>query len=171
MAILKSTDELMEKFDSLYKKMSVSNNVEFMQLFGRVMREAIQELASTRPERADELIDELCAINWRNYLTRREAEEIVSGMNPSAVWTRDQLARVLKAEGLPTEEEPYYNEYALWVEVSKVYSDNHKTITELLGKNKNSVSESDMVEACYKLALNNLKDLDGIYNIRKYFGR
>ena len=109
MAILKNAEAMMEKFDKLYQKMSVSDKVEDMKLFGRVMREAIHELANVRPERAEEMIEELCAINWKNYLTRREAEEIVSKMEPEAKWSRDQLERALKSDGLPMEEEPYYD--------------------------------------------------------------
>ncbi len=161
---------MMEKFDTLYKKMSVSDKVEDMKLFGRVMRKAIQELASVRPERADEMLEELCAINWRNYLTRREAEEIVSKMEPNAIWSRDQVTRTLKSQGLPTEEEPYYNEYALWAEISKVFSDSGKTIMSLMGWDKNTVEGERMLDACYRLALDNLKDLDGVYHIREYFG-
>ena len=32
-----------------------------------------------------------------------------------------------------------------------------------------SASDKDIIAACYKMALKNLKDKDGIYDIRKYF--
>ena len=169
MAILKNTEDMMEKFDKLYQKMAVSDKVEDMKLFGKVMREAVRELVSVRPEIADELIEELCAINWKNYLTRREAEEIVSKMEPEAKWSRDQLERALRSDGLPTEEEPYYNEYALWVEVSKIYSDSGRTLREHLER-AGMGSESELVKLIYSLAIDHLKDRDGVYDIRRYFG-
>lgn len=168
MAILKNVEEMMEKFDKLYQKMSVSDKVEDMKLFGRVMRKAIHELANTRPERADEMIEELCAINWKNYLTRREAEEIVSKMIPEPKWSLGQLEAVLNEEGLPAEEEPYYNEYALWVEVSKIYSDSGRTLKEHLEK-VGLGSEGELVRLIYGLAIDHLKDRDGVYDIRRYF--
>lgn len=169
MAILKNAEAMMEKFDKLYQKMSVSDKVEDMKLFGRVMREAIHELANVRPERAEEMIEELCAINWKNYLTRREAEDIVSKMEPEAKWSRDQLERALRADGLPMEEEPYYNDYALWVEVSKIYSDSGRTLREHLER-AGMGSESELVKLIYGLAIDHLKDMDGVYDIRRYFG-
>ena len=168
MAILKNMEEMMEKFDKLYQKMSVSNNVEDMQLFGRVMREAIRELATVRPERAEEMLDELCAINWKNYLTRREAEEIISKMVPEAKWSQDQIERMLKEEGAPMSEEPYYNEYALWVEMSKIYSDSGRTLKEYLER-VGADADGLLFDIIYHLALDHLKDRDGAYDIRRYF--
>ena len=159
---------MMEKFDKLYQKMSVSDKVEDMKLFGRVMRKAIHELANTRPERAYEMIEELCAINWKNYLTRREAEEIVSKMVPEPKWSLGQLETVLNEEGLPMEEEPYYNEYALWTEVSKIYSDSGHTLKEHLEKTSLN-SERELVKLIYNIAIDHLKDRDGVYDIRHYF--
>ena len=43
-----------------------------------------------------------------------------------------------------------------------------KEIAALLGKPL-SPSDKDIISACYKMALKNLKDKDGIYDIRKYF--
>jgi hypothetical protein len=169
MAILKNTEAMMEKFDKLYQKMSVSDKVEDMKLFGKVMREAVRELASVRPEIAEELIEELSAIEWKNYLTRREAEEIVSKMEPEAKWSRDQLERSLRSDGLMMEEEPYYNDYALWVEVSKIYSDSGRTLREHLER-AGMGSESELVKLIYGLAIDHLKDRDGVFDIRKYFG-
>jgi len=32
-----------------------------------------------------------------------------------------------------------------------------------------SYTDKDIITACYKMALKNLKDKDGVYDIRKYF--
>lgn len=63
---------------------------------------------------------------------------------------------------------PSYNRCALWVEMNKIYSDYGEEIASLLGKPLSS-SDKDIISACYKMALKNLKDKDGVYDIRKYF--
>jgi hypothetical protein len=70
--------------------------------------------------------------------------------------------------GLPIEETPCYNACSLWVEMNKIYSDFGEEIAALLGKPL-SPSDKDVIAACYKMALKNLKDKDGVYDIRKYF--
>lgn len=170
MAKMITKESMMELFDKLYMKMSVSKNIDDMRLFGRVMREAMEELAVSRPERAEELLDELCAVNWKNYLTRKEADAIIAHMDPQPKWNREQLIRLLNDKGLPLEEEPFYNEQALYVEVSKVCSDSGVTLAELLYSGDEPVESELLAIACYKLALDHLKDKDGVYNIRKYFG-
>lgn len=161
--------EMLEKFDKLYQKMSTSDNVEHMKLFGHVMREAIEEVCDFQPERAEEMIDKLCAINWHNYMTQREAEAIVSNMAPKAKWSFDQIERTLESENISMSEEPYYNKWALWTEISKLYSDSGKTLMEFLQK-VGRASDSELLLLLYGLAIDNLKDKDGVYNIRKYFG-
>ena len=57
---------------------------------------------------------------------------------------------------------------AIWVEMSKMYSDFGDEIAALLGKPL-VPTDPDIISACYKMALKTLKDKDGVYNIRKYF--
>ena len=66
------------------------------------------------------------------------------------------------------EEAPFYNRCALWVEMNKIYSDFGEEIAALLDKPL-SPSDKDIISACYKMAMKNLKDKDGVYDIRKYF--
>lgn len=168
MAIVKNIETMMEQFDKLYQKMATSDKVEDMKLFGTVMRKAMQALAEVRPEQAEELIESLCAIEWNNYLTRSEAEDIVSKMEPEAKWSFSQLERALTSDGQPMEEKPYYNKYALWVEVSKIHSDSGRTLADYMKRAGNS-GEEEYLQLVYELALDNLKDRDGVYNIRRYF--
>ena len=60
------------------------------------------------------------------------------------------------------------NKCALYVEMSKIYSDFGDNIAEMLGKPL-APTDKDIIAACYKMALKTLKDKDGIYDIRKYF--
>lgn len=157
-----NTEDLMKKYDQLYDKMATSAKIENMKLFGKVGREAMLILAKNMPEKAQELIDKLCAVNWNNYLTEREAETITSNMVPQRPWPRDQWRVVMEQHGYKMEEEPYYNRSALYTTMCMIYSDDIETLKKYL----NGV---DMFEVLYSLALNKLKDKDKVYNVREYF--
>jgi hypothetical protein len=132
------------------------------------MTQMMDVMLQKMPAEAEEMIDKLEAIKWRQYLTPKEAEKIVAGMDPKAPWSRDMWKGAMESFGLPLEEMPAYNRCALWVEMNKIYSDYGEEIASLLGKPL-SPSDKDIISACYKMALKNLKDKDGIYDIRKYF--
>lgn len=157
-----NTEEMMKKYDRLYEKMATSAKIENMRLFGKVGREAMVLIVKNMPEKAEELIDKLCAINWDNYLTEREAEAITSKMDPQRPWPREQWLSVMKQHGYPLEEEPYYNRCAMYVTMSMVYSDDIESL-------KHFASGIDMFEFIHALALNKLKDKDKVFSIRKYF--
>lgn len=161
-------NEIMKRFDELYAMMASSGDVKNMHLFGRVMREMMESISSTRPEQAMKMIEKLCAIKWTNYLTRDEAKQIVDGMTPRAIWSEEEVFRMLTNIGIDhVEEAPYYNEHALWVTISMKYSDSADSIKEIAGR---QLDDTEILNACYRLALDVLKDEDGMFNIRKYFG-
>lgn len=169
---MKTEKDIMHKFDSLYAKMATSTDVSDMQLFGSTFRKAMEWIAAYKPEKAEELICMLCAIEWDNYLTKAEAEQIVEAMEPKPVWSYDEFVRALDSLGLPCEESPYYNSYAMWVAASMKYSDSAKSIAKILGRDsEEDVDKMEMVNVCYMLAHDILKDKDGVFNVRKYFGK
>lgn len=164
------TSEHIKKFDELYEKMSESTDIKDTELFGSVMREAMQLLIELHPANAQELIEKLEAINYKNYLTKKEAEGIIAAMKPAPMWSFDQMRRGMVASGAPESEEPYYNEYALYTAISMIASDSAETLAKYaFGKEKSEVNDSQLFELCYHLALDKLKDKDGVFNIRKYF--
>lgn len=170
MAQIMNSDEMMKKFDQLYAKMAASTDVEDMKLFGKAMRKAVSVLAVQMPAMANEIIEELCAVNWHNYITDKEVEEIVNNMEPRPKWSIDQVNSGLTRLGLPLEESPYYNNNALYVTISMKYSDSAATIADVaLKKPLNEVEGTEMLRVCYHLALDLLKDKDGKFSIRKYF--
>ena len=160
--------ELKDRYSSLYDYMSNSKDPKNMKAFGCVMNEMMDWLIANKPDVAEEMIDQLESIKWKQYLTPKEAQKIIDGMDPKAPWSRDLWRQTMESFGLPLEEAPLYNRCALWVEMNKVYSDAGDVIAELLGKPL-LPSDKDIISACYKLALKNLKDKDGVYDIRKYF--
>lgn len=157
-----------QEFAGLYDMMANQRDVKFMRVFGGVHKEMFDWFVANKPELAQEWLDKLEAIKWHQYLTPKEAEKIVAGMEPKAPWSREVWKNAMESFGLPLEEMPAYNRCALWVEMNKIYSDFGEEIAALLGKPL-SASDKDIISACYKMALKNLKDKDGIYDIRKYF--
>lgn len=103
------------------------------------------------------------------YLTMKEATHIFSKMQPAAKWDYSTLMAALKQHGLETEEDPYYNSYALWVVISAIYSDFGHEIAEDMGMKLADVPTEKMLLSCYKKALRLLKDADKMYDVHKYF--
>jgi hypothetical protein len=160
--------EMKDRYTGLYEYMAQSRDPKNMKAFGCVMTEMMDYLVANKPDVAEEMIDKLEAIKWHQYLTPKEAEKIVAGMEPKAPWSREVWKNAMESFGLPLEEMPAYKRCALWVVMNKIYSDFGEEIAALLGKPL-SASDKDIISACYKMALKNLKDKDGVYDIRKYF--
>jgi len=156
------------EFRALYNMMAGSNKVENMHVFGNVHKEMMEWFIVNKPDLAQEWLDKLESIRWCQYLTPKEADKIIAGMDPKAPWSREQWKNAMESFGLPLEEQPCYNRCALFVEMSKMYSDFGDNIAEMLGKPL-VPTDKDIIAACYKMALKTLKDKDGIYDIRKYF--
>lgn len=162
--------DIMSKFDELYGMMASSTNVKYMHVFGNTMRCMMKDMAAKHPELAQEYIEKLCAIKWKNYLTKKEASEIVNGMNPSAAWDMQTWISAMNGLGLATEEKPYYNDYALYVAMNQVVSDHGSTIAKILGKEDvKEIGTEHLAKYAHCLALDLLKDKDGVYDIREYF--
>lgn len=156
------------EFYALYNMMASSNKVEFMHVFGQVHKEMMEWMIANKPELAQEWLEKLESIRWNQYVTPKEADVIVAKMQPKGAWPREVWKQTMESFGLPLEEAPCYNRCALYVEMNKIYSDFGEEIAALLGKPLNA-NDSDIISACYKMALKNLKDKDHVYDIRKYF--
>lgn len=163
-----TAQEMKERYDALYEYMANSRDPKNMKAFGCVMTEMMDYLIQNKPDVAEEMIESLEAIKWHQYLTPKEADRIFAGMDPKGAWPREAWKSTMESLGIPLEEPPYYNRCALWIEMNKIYSDFGEEIASLLGKPLQP-SDKDIISACYKMALKNLKDKDGIYHIRKYF--
>ena len=157
-----------QEFLELYDMMANQHDVKYMRVFGNVHKEMMDWFIANKPELAQEWLDKLEAIRWHQYLTPKEAEKIVAGMDPAGPWSRDTWKKAMESFGLPLEDAPYYNSCALWVEMNKIHSDFGAEIAALIGKPL-SPTDKDIISACYRLALKNLRDKDGVYDIRKYF--
>ena len=162
-------EDLKQKYRELYDYMATSKKTEYMKAFGKVMTEMFDWFATNRKEAAEEWLLKLEGIRWDNYLTPSEAEHIIDKMQPKAPWSREVWKNAMEEHGLTIEDKPHYNKCALWVEMSKQFSDSSDTIAKIMDIPKNEVPSDRMFKAVYHLALDMLKDADHVYNIRHYF--
>lgn len=155
-------EEMKQEFYDLYNMMANSHNVNFMHTFGQVHKEMMEWMIANKSSAAQEWIEKLASIRWKNYLTPNEAEKIVSEMIPKAPWTRDQWKNAMEQHGYELEREPCYNRCALWTTMNMIMSDSSET----LGK---YVSGDKLFSAVYDLAVDKLCDEDKKFSIRLYF--
>ena len=155
-------EEMKNEFYALYNMMANSNKVENMRAFGNAHKEMMEWFIANKPDLAQEWIDKLSAIRWKNYLTPKEADSIVSKMEPKAPWTRDQWKAAMTQYGYPIDDEPHYNRCALYVVMNMIMSDSSNTIGKY-------VSEDDVFGIVHDLAVDKLTDKDGKFSVRKYF--
>jgi hypothetical protein len=165
------SSEITNRFERLYEQMSVSDNVNHMRLFGNVMKEMFAWFASYKSDAAENWLEKLESIKWRNYLTKQEAEDITSKMSPKCPWRRDAWMNAMISYGLNLEESPHYNSCALWVTMCMIYSDSSSSVHSIMkmGGSEN-LSDKDFFLAVHMLALDKLKDADGVFDVRSYFG-
>lgn len=173
-----TTNELMERYDELYEDMRKSRDVSKMKIFGAGFTKMYHQAAHTHPDLAASTLEFLSAIEYHNYVTQAEAMEVAShyinddmkvsgATEPSkgAHWDMVTLKSFLMQKGLPLEEKPYYNWYALWLTVNMEYSDYANAYADLFGKKDNET----MGVAAYTFAVKKLKDRDRHSFIREYF--
>ena len=168
---MNTTQELKDRYTGLYDYMSASKDPQNMKAFGHVMTDMMDVMLQKMPDVAEEMIDKLESIKWCNYLTRKEAENIVARMKPEAPWKYDVWQAAMTKLGIPMEDQPHYNAYALWCEMNKQYSDHAQTMADKVWKKPlNTIPAEEIVPVIHAFALDLLKDKDKNYNIRSYFG-
>lgn len=159
-----------QKWEELYGIMEGSKNPRNMIIFGEVMKVMMERSIGHDTAFAEKMLERLCAVKWRNYVTAEEADAVVQKMNPSPGWTMDQWVRQMERMGLSLEEEPYYNQWALYLAMCMKVSDSKATIARLMGKMPTEITPDELTTGAYLLAIDVLKDRDGVFDIRKYFG-
>ena len=152
-----------EEFKELYKLIIHSNNEDKMRVLGSVTKDMMCQLIDNNPQQAREYLNMLQSVKWNNYVTVKEAEQIVSNMKPNVKWDWNYWNRMIVDIDGRYEEEPYYNSYALYTTMSMIMSDSGKTLLNL------GMDERELFKLIYHLALDKLKDEDNMFNIRSYF--
>lgn len=157
--------EMTEKFGMLYGMMAVSGDVRQMHTFGNVHKKMMAWMIDNKPELAEEYIEELCSIRWRQYLTRNEATAVVRGMVPTAPWDYSTWEKAMESLHLEWEREGVFNRYALWVAMNQVYTDMGESLLKVMGVD---VPDEKLVPVVHDMAVSLLTDADGKYRIREY---
>ena len=67
-----------ERYLELYEDMAKSGMPEKMKTFGESAKWAFGKMLETSPKTAEQWVDKLEAMNWNNYLSKAEADEIVA---------------------------------------------------------------------------------------------
>ena len=93
-----------------------------MHVFGNTMKSMFKDMMEWRPDVAQEYLDKLEAINWKNYLSKKEAVTIVNGMEPSGGWDVSEWERCMENMDFRTEDTPYYNKWAMYDKVTHTIS-------------------------------------------------
>ena len=57
----------------------------------------------------------------------------------------------------------------MYVAMNMIYSDSAHSIAKIAGKSLSEMSKEDLFKAIHLLALDKLKDKDGMFDIRAYF--
>lgn len=155
-------EEMRKEFEALYTMMANSHDVSFMHTFGQVHREMMEWMIQNKPTEAQEWLDKLESIKWRNYVTPKEAETIVAEMQPKSPWSREQWRQAMEQHGYDMEKEPYYNSCAMWVVMCMEMSDSSDTLEKYVEKER-------VFDAVHDLAVDKLIDEDGVFSLRRYF--
>lgn len=161
--------EIMKEFDRLYGKMSVSGKPRYMHIFGETIRCMMEDMMDWKPEVAKEYLEKLEAIDWCNYLSKKEAVEIVDNMEPKGGWNMSDWEKMMASHDFCIEDEPHYNKWAMYVTMNMIYSDSGSTLAKILGHTLSDIPQEELFSAIYMLALDKLKDKDGMFDIRSYF--
>ena len=164
------TKEMMNAFNGLYNMMATSNEPRYMHTFGDVMKCMMKDMISLKPDLAQDYIDKLGAIEWNNYLTKKEAMAIVANMNPKCGWDAVEWEKTMESMDLRLEDKPYYNKWALFVTMNMVYSDSAKSVAVIAGKTLDDMPKDELFVDVHMLALDRLEDKDGVFDVRAYFG-
>ena len=164
--------ELIDKFHALLLEVKNSGDSEDIEVSLDMLKKSFNLLAEANIRSAKELVE--CyegSLKYYNFLTETEAEDIVDKFSnqdgsKGAKWRdHDELFRKVEELGGRIECEPHYNKWALYVAMNKFASDQHSVIIKWVGDDKDKY-----FEACYELALTQLKDKDRLCWIRPYYG-
>ena len=174
---MKSKDEMLSRYNYLYDKMKESKDPKNMKIFGESEKWVFKEIVSSHPDLAEKWLTHLEAVEWENYLSREEADNIGKRIvNQDGTkgfhWQHDAFLNAVKSMGGTCEDIPYYNCCALWATANMIYSDHANSIAEDMGyKQPSEVPNEKMLRSCYNKAVENLKDSDDGFHVRKYFKR
>lgn len=160
-------NDMIKRYHELYDDMAMAKDPKKMIVFGDAEKWVFDMVAEKHPELAEKWLAKLEAGRWNNYLSRSEAERIVSSLiNQDGLrgphWDYETFKAAVESLGGKMTDEPFYNCWALWATANMRYSDNAKSASEFVPKDM-------MPKYFYNVAVENLKDIDRPRFVREYF--
>lgn len=160
-------DDYIKRYHELYDEMAMAKDPKKMIVFGEAERWVFAMVAEKHPDLAEKWLSKLEAGKWNNYLSRSEAEIIVSNLfnqdgSRGPHWNYETFKAAVESLGGKMTDEPYYNCWALWVVANMEYSDHHRSASEFVPKDM-------MPKYFYEVAVEKLKDVDRPKFVRDYF--
>lgn len=97
-------NDILERYEELYKDMANSGNKDKMIAFGNAERWAFKKMNELSPQMAQCWLDKLEAMHWKNFLSKRDAEVITSKLvnqngKMGAHWPYDTLKTAVENLG------------------------------------------------------------------------
>lgn len=163
------------RYMELYEDMASSGDKRKMIAFGEAEKWAFGRMTEISPRDARKWLDKLEAMEWNNYLSLAEAEEIVAGfVSQSGArgphWGYDAFRNAVESLGGKMSDTPFYNCFAMWATANMLYSDHANSVAEDMGYSAPSqVPNEKMALSMYRKALEKLKDADRPRFVREYF--
>ena len=168
-------EQMMNEYEMYSHKIIKSKDQKHMEVLGEVCEWLFKQATVKMPDVAESALSHLAATDWVNYLSEAEAKNIgMRLINQDGTkgfhWNHDVFTKAVESLGGVVEEKPFYNSYSLCVTANMIYSDHAKSIAEDMGyKDPKEVPNEKMALSCYRKAVEMLKDIDGGFQIRKYF--
>ena len=164
---MRTNEEILSRYKHLYSLMERSEDTDIMNVFGKAEQWAFSRMLELSVDDAKRWLEKLEPTEWNNYLSREEANQIVSNFvnqdgTRGAHWPYETVKQVVEKNGWDLSDEPYFNCYALWVTMNMIYSDHSISLSEYIG-------EDELVKFIYKMSVEKLRDRDRERFIREYF--
>lgn len=164
---MRTNEEILNRYKHLYSLMERSEDSDIMNVFGKAEQWAFARMLEISADDAKRWLEKLEPTEWNNYLSREEANQIVSSFvnqdgTRGAHCSYESVKQEVEKNGWDLSDEPYFNCYALWVTMNMIYSDHSISLSEYIG-------EDELVKFIYKMSTEKLRDRDRERFIRDYF--
>ena len=160
-------EDYIKRYDELYEDMATAKDPKKMMTFGEAEKWVFHAIADKHPELAEKWLTKLEAGKWHNYLSKSEAEEIVSKLinqdgSRGPHWDYETFKAAVESLGGKMTSEPYYNCWAIWATANMEFSDHYVSASEFVPKDM-------MPKFFYNVSVETLKDVDRPKFVRDYF--
>ena len=136
---MRTSEEILNRYKHLYSALERSEDLNIMNVFGKAENWAFARMLELSFDDAKRWLEKLEPTEWNNYLSREEANEIVSGFinqdgTRGAHWSFESAKQVIEKNGWDISDEPYFNCYALWVTMNILGSSSTGFFTAILDR-------------------------------------